>query len=115
MFEHALSPEEDGMYAVIRTGGKQHRVVAGERLKIDKLEGEVGGDLQFTDVLLVGAEDDIKIGRPIVDGASVSAKIVTQGKGPKIKVFKRKRRQGFHKMIGHRQLFTEVEIIGISA
>ena len=70
---------------------------------------------QFTDVLLVGADDDVKIGRPLVEGASVSAKIVTQGRGPKIKVFKRKRRQGFHKMIGHRQPFTEVEITSISA
>ena len=103
------------MYAVIRTGGKQHRVVAGERLKVEKLAGEVGAELQFTDVLLVGADDDVKIGRPLVEGASVSAKIVTQGRGPKIKVFKRKRRQGFHKMIGHRQPFTEVEITSISA
>ncbi|MEC9466333.1 MAG: 50S ribosomal protein L21 [Myxococcota bacterium] len=103
------------MYAVIRTGGKQHRVVAGERLKVEKLTGDVGAELQFTDVLLVGADDDVKIGRPLVEGASVSAKIVTQGRGPKIKVFKRKRRQGFHKMIGHRQPFTEVEITSISA
>ena len=103
------------MYAVIRTGGKQHRVVAGERLKVEKLTGDVGAELQFTDVLLVGADDNIQIGRPLVDGASVSAKIVTQGRGPKIKVFKRKRRQGFHKMIGHRQPFTEVEITSISA
>lgn len=102
------------MYAVIRTGGKQHRVVAGERLKVEKLTGDVGAELQFTDVLLVGADDDVKIGRPLVEGASVSAKIVTQGRGPKIKVFKRKRRQGFHKMIGHRQPFTEVEITSIS-
>ena len=102
------------MYAVIRTGGKQHRVVAGERLKVEKLAGDVGAELQFTDVLLVGADDDVKIGRPLVEGASVSAKIVTQGRGPKIKVFKRKRRQGFHKMIGHRQPFTEVEITSIS-
>ena len=103
------------MYAVIRTGGKQHRVVAGERLKVEKLTGDVGAELQFTDVLLVGADDNVQIGRPLVDGASVSAKIVTQGRGPKIKVFKRKRRQGFHKMIGHRQPFTEVEITSISA
>ena len=103
------------MYAVIRTGGKQHRVVAGERLKVEKLTGDVGAELQFTDVLLVGADDDVKIGRPLVEGASVSAKIVTQGRGPKIKVFKRKRRQGFHKMIGHRQPFTEVEITSIRA
>ena len=84
------------MYAVIRTGGKQHRVVAGERLKVEKLTGDVGAELQFTDVLLVGADDNIQIGRPLVDGASVSAKIVTQGRGTKIKVFKRMRRQGFH-------------------
>ena len=103
------------MYAVIRTGNKQHRVVKGERLKIEKLAAEVGADYEFSDVLLVGSDDDVKIGTPVVDGASVSAKIITQGKHAKVDVFKRKRRKGFHKLKGHRQPFTEVEITEIKA
>jgi large subunit ribosomal protein L21 len=101
------------MYAVVRTGGKQHRVAAGDRLKVDKLKGDVGAEVQLADVLLVGGQGDPKIGKPVVAGASVTAKIVTQGLGPKIHVFKRRRRKGFHKMIGHRQEFTELEITGI--
>lgn len=103
------------MYAVIRSGNKQHRVVQGERLKLEKLNVEVGSDYQFTDVLLVGSDDDIKVGAPVVDGATVSAKIVQQGRHPKVDVFKRKRRKGFHKLKGHRQPFTEVEITAINA
>ena len=101
------------MYAVIRTGGKQHRVEKGERLKVEKLEGDVGAKLQLTDVLLVGGEGEPKIGRPLVDGAAVNATIVAQGKGPKVIAFKRRRRKGYHKAIGHRQLYTEIEITGI--
>ncbi len=103
------------MYAVVRTGGKQHRVIKGERLKVEKLAGEVGTELKLEDILMVGGEGDAKIGTPVVDGAVVSAKIVTQGLGPKIRVFNRKRRKGFHKTIGHRQAFTELEITGINA
>ncbi len=101
------------MYAVIRTGAKQHRVVKGERLRVDRLEGEVGNELKLDDVLMIGGEQEPKIGRPRVDGAVVTAKIVTQGLGTKIRVFKKERRKGYHKMIGHRQPFTEIEIIGI--
>lgn len=101
-------------YAIVRTGGKQHRVQAGERLKVDKLDGDVGTELVLSDVLLVGGEGAIKIGRPTVAGAKVTAKIVTQERGPKIRVFKRRKRKGFHKTIGHRQDFTELEITGIA-
>ena len=101
------------MYAVVRTGGKQHRVVKGERLKVEKLEGEVGADVELADVLLVGGEGEPKIGQPTVEGAVVTAKIVTQGRGDKIRVFKKQRRLGYHKTIGHRQPFTELEITGI--
>ncbi len=102
------------MYAVVRTGGKQHRVEPGERLKVEKLEGEVGAEVTIEDVLLVGGEGEPKIGRPVVSGAKVTAKIVSQGRGPKVLVYKRRKRKGFHKMIGHRQSFTELEITGIT-
>jgi large subunit ribosomal protein L21 len=101
------------MYAVIRTGAKQHRVVKGERLRVEKLDGEVGNELELDDVLMIGGDDTPKIGRPRVDGAVVTAKIVDQGLGSKIRVFKKERRKGFHKTIGHRQPYTEIEITGI--
>ena len=101
------------MYAVIRTGGKQHRVSKGDRLKVDKLEGDVGVEIKLDDVLLVGGEGTPKIGQPIVGGAVVTAKIVVQGKGPKIRSFKRQKRKGYHRTVGHRQDFTELEITGI--
>ena len=102
------------MYAVVRTGGKQHRVEPGERLKVEKLEGDVGAEVTIEDVLLVGGEGEPKIGRPVLSGAKVTAKIVSQGRGPKVLVYKRRKRKGFHKMIGHRQSFTELEITGIT-
>src|SRR5690606_24939315 len=101
------------MYAVVRTGGKQHRVQKGERVRVEKLEGEVGAELKLEDVLMVGEGDSPKIGTPLVSGAVVTAKIVKQAKGPKLRVFKKRRRKGFHKTIGHRQPFTELEIVGI--
>ncbi len=101
------------MYAVIRTGGKQHRVAKGDHIKVEKLEGDVGSTVEIDDVLLIAGDDDPKIGQPLVDGAKVTATIVTQGRGPKIRVFKTQRRLGFHKTIGHRQPFTELEITGI--
>lgn len=100
------------MYAVVRTGGKQHRVQKGERVRVEKLEGEVGAELKLEDVLMIGGESP-KLGTPLVDGAVVTAKIVSHGKGKKLVVFKKKRRKGFHKTIGHRQPFTELEIVGI--
>jgi large subunit ribosomal protein L21 len=101
------------MYAVVRTGGKQHRVEKGERLKVEKLPGEVGAELTLDDVLLVGGGASPKIGQPTVKGAKVTAKILAQDRGPKVRVFKRRKRKGFHKTIGHRQSFTELEITGI--
>jgi large subunit ribosomal protein L21 len=101
------------MYAVIRTGGKQHRVSQGEKLKIEKIDGDVGAKVTLDDVLLIGGEGDPKIGKPRVAGASVAATIVAQAKHPKVIAFKRRRRKGFHKAIGHRQTYTEIEITGI--
>ena len=103
------------MYAIIKTGGKQYRVAEGETLRVEKLnaEGE-NNTVKFNQVLLVGG-DEIKIGTPMVEGASVDAEILRQGRAKKIIVFKKKRRKGYHKKQGHRQAFTEVKITGINA
>ena len=103
------------MYAVVRADGKQHRVSQGERFTINMLLGEVGGTVKLDEVLMVGGEGEAKIGVPTVAGASVTAKVVAQGRGDKVLVYKKRRRKGFDKLIGHRQDFTELEITGISA
>jgi large subunit ribosomal protein L21 len=102
------------MYAVIKTGGKQHRVSEGDVLKIEKLAGQKGDTVVFEEVLLVSKEDQTRVGQPVVEGARVVGEIVHQGKGPKIIIFKKKRRKGFLKKTGHRQPLTEVRIKEIS-
>ncbi len=103
------------MYAIIRTGGKQYQVAEGDRLRVEKLTGEVGDTVELDDVLMVADGEAVKVGQPAVEGAKVTAKIVEQGKGKKVIVFKKKRRQGYSRKKGHRQLFTALEIQGISA
>ena len=103
------------MYAVIVSGGKQHRVEEGETLKLEKLNLEVGGSVDFDRVLLVVNGEDVKIGAPVVEGAKVSAEIVSHGRGKKVRIMKFKRRKHHMKQMGHRQWFTEVKITGISA
>ena len=103
------------MYAIIRTGGKQYQVASGDRLRVEKLAGNVGDSLELDDVLMVVDGEDVKVGQPVVDGAKVSAKIVEQGKAKKVLVFKKKRRKGYQVKNGHRQLFTSLEIQDISA
>lgn len=103
------------MYAVIRTGGKQYRVEEGDVLKIEKIEGDRGHQLTFDDVLLVGSEDDTRVGTPNVEGASVSGTIVEQDRDKKIVVFKFRRRKNYIRKQGHRQAYTRVRIDGISA
>jgi large subunit ribosomal protein L21 len=100
------------MYAIIKTGGKQYRVTEGDTLRVEKLNVE-GNSVTFDQVLLVGG-DEVKIGAPLVEGASVSADILRQGRAKKIIVFKKKRRKGYHKKQGHRQAYTEVKITGIT-
>jgi len=102
------------MYAIIKTGGKQYRVSAGEKLKVEKLTGDIGSELQIDQVLLVGAGDDVKVGTPLVPGASVQAKVLAHGLGDKVKIFKMRRRKHYAKSQGHRQNFTEIEITNIS-
>jgi large subunit ribosomal protein L21 len=101
------------MYAVIRTGGKQYRVAKGDRIKIEKLTGDVGGKIDF-EVLLVGGEGEAKVGSPKVAGAAVSGEIVGQGKHKKVINF-RKKKEGWTKKRGHRQPFTEVLITEVRA
>ncbi len=101
-------------YAVIKTGGKQHRVSEGELLTVEKLDGGKGDSVVFDDVLMVAKEGDIRVGTPVVEGAKVVGEIVAQVKGPKIYVFHMKRRKGFHKKTGHRQQLTRMRIKEIS-
>ena len=103
------------MYAVIKTGGKQYRVQEGDKLKVEKLETEVGKKHTFNEVMMVGEGDKVTIGTPIIQKASVEAKIVAQGKGKKVHIIKFRRRKHHLKRQGHRQLFTEIEIGKIKA
>ena len=95
------------MYAVVRTGGKQVRMKPGESVRVEKLDGGVGDAIELGDVLLVGG-DTLKVGTPVVEGARVFGTITAQGRGPKITVFKMKRRKGYRRKIGHRQDYTEI-------
>ena len=103
------------MYAIIRTGGKQYQVAAGDTLRVEKMQGEVGETIELSDVLLVADGDAVKVGKPVVDGASVKAKITEQGKAKKVLVFKKKKRKGYRVLRGHRQLFTALTIEEITA
>jgi large subunit ribosomal protein L21 len=103
------------MYAVVRSGGKQHRVAPGDAIRVEKLDGEVGDRVELAEVLLVGGEGDARIGTPLVSGAKVVGTITAQGRGEKITVFKMKRRKGYRRKTGHRQLYTEVRVDGIEA
>jgi large subunit ribosomal protein L21 len=101
------------MYAVIKTGGKQYRVAAGEKVRIEKLPAEVGAELVIDQVLAVGEGDALKLGAPLVAGATVKAKVVSHGLGEKVRIYKLRRRKHYEKHQGHRQAYTEIEITGI--
>jgi large subunit ribosomal protein L21 len=102
------------MYAVFKTGGKQYRVGTGDKLRVEKLPGNVGDEVTFGEVLLVqGADEGIKLGRPLVGGARVEAKIVAQDLSPKVLIFKFRRRKNYRRKRGHRQPFTALEITNI--
>jgi large subunit ribosomal protein L21 len=102
-------------YAVIKTGGKQYRVQEGDVLEIEKLDLESGASTTFGEVLLTGTGADVRVGTPLVDGASVEAKVVDQFKGDKVVAYKFKRRKGYHRTVGHRQQLTKIEITSIKA
>jgi len=103
------------MYAVVRTGGKQVRVAPGDAIRVEKLDGAIGDRIELEEVLLVGGEGEARIGTPLVEGAKVVGTITDQGRGEKITVFKMKRRKGYRRKTGHRQLYTEVRVDEIEA
>jgi large subunit ribosomal protein L21 len=102
------------MYAVIKTGGKQYRVQAGDLLVVEKLDGEPGAAVAFEEVLMIGEGADVTVGAPLIEGASVSATLVETRKGDKIKVFKKIRRQGYRRTQGHRQFQSVLRVTGIA-
>ena len=103
------------MYAVIKTGGKQYRVAAGTKLKVEKIPADVGAEVVLDQVLMVGEGDGVKVGGPLLSGASVKAKVLAHGLGDKVKIFKMRRRKHYRKSQGHRQQYTELQITGITA
>lgn len=103
------------MYAVVKTGGKQYRVVAGEKLKIEQIPADIGSEIVLDQVLMVADGDNVSLGNPLVAGAAVNAKIIAHGRGEKIRIFKMRRRKHYRKTQGHRQNYTEIEVLGISA
>lgn len=103
------------MYAIIKSGGKQHRVVEGEVLKLEKIDAATDSTIEFDEVLLVGEGAEVKIGAPLVEGAKVTAEVVSHGRHDKVNIIKFKRRKHHMKRMGHRQWYTEVKITGIQA
>ena len=102
------------MYAVIKTGGKQYKVAAGEKIKVEQLPADIGSEITIDQVLAVGAGDSIKFGAPLVAGASVLVKVVAQGRHDKVRIFKMRRRKHYQKHQGHRQQYTELQIGAIA-
>jgi len=102
------------MYAVIKTGGKQYRVASGAKLKIEQVSADVGSEIVIDQVLMVADGEKVALGTPLVAGASVKAKIVSHGRGDKVHIFKMRRRKHYRKSQGHRQNYTEIEILGIA-
>ena len=102
------------MYAVIETGGKQYKVTEGDVIFVEKLDVEAGAEVSFDKVLLVGEGNDVKVGAPVVDGATVSGKVIKNDKAKKVVVYKYKPKKGYHKKHGHRQPYTQVEISKIN-
>jgi large subunit ribosomal protein L21 len=102
------------MYAVIKTGGKQYKVAAGEKLKIEQIPADIGSEITLDQVLAVGAGETIKFGTPLVQGAKVLATVVAHGRHDKVKIFKMRRRKHYQKRQGHRQNYTELQIVSIN-
>lgn len=106
--------QRSNMYAVIKTGGKQYKVAAGEKLKIEQIPADVGAEIVLDQVLAVGAGESIQFGAPLVSGATVTATVLSQGRHDKVKIFKMRRRKHYQKRQGHRQNYTEVLIGAIN-
>ena len=103
------------MYAVVKTGGKQYKVAPGEKLKVEQIPADVGAEVTLDSVLLVGEGETVRLGQPLLAGASVKATVVSHGRHPKVKIFKMRRRKHYQKHQGHRQNFTELKIESIVA
>ena len=103
------------MYAVIATGGKQYKVTKGETLRVEKLDGEEGSSIKIDNVLMVADGDKISVGTPVLDKASVTATIKSQGRGKKVEIVKFRRRKHSRSQMGHRQSYTEIEVTDIKA
>jgi large subunit ribosomal protein L21 len=103
------------MYAVMKTGGKQYRVSAGEKLKIEQIPAEVGAEIVLDQVLLVADGEAVTLGTPLVTGARIKARVLSHGRGEKVHIFKMRRRKHYRRSQGHRQNYTEIEILGIAA
>ena len=103
------------MYAVIKTGGKQYKVAQGDLLKVEKLDAEPGAEVEISEVLMVVDGDNVQVGTPVVESASVKAKVIEHGKAKKVIVFKKKRRKGYKVKRGHRQHYTTLEIQEVRA
>lgn len=108
-----MNTQSTNAYAIIRTGGKQHRVKVGQRCKFELLAGEPGDSVELGDVLMIANGDKFQVGAPLLDKAKVTAKIISHGRGDKVTIFKMRRRKGYRRKQGHRQGFTEVEITNI--
>ena len=102
------------MYAVIKTGGKQYRVAAGEKIKVEQIPADIGSEVVLDQVLMVANGDDVTMGTPLVGGATVKVKVVSHGRGEKVHIYKMRRRKHYRKSQGHRQNYTEIEILGIA-
>jgi large subunit ribosomal protein L21 len=103
------------MYAVIKTGGKQYKVAAGEKIKIEQIAADVGQEITIDQVLAIGAGAELTVGTPLVAGASVVATVLAQGRHDKVRIFKMRRRKHYQKRQGHRQNFTEIQISAVNA
>ncbi len=103
------------MYAVVKTGGKQYKVTIGEKLKVEQIPADVGAEITLDQVLMVGEGESVKIGSPLVSGASVKVTVLSQGRHDKVKIFKMRRRKHYQKHQGHRQNYTELRIDAINA
>ena len=102
------------MYAVVKTGGKQYRVVAGDKLKVEQMPADVGAEVILDQVLMVGEGESVRLGQPTLAGATVKATVLAHGRGEKVKIFKMRRRKHYQKHQGHRQNYTELKIDAIA-
>jgi len=102
------------MYAVIKTGGKQYKVAVGEKLKVEQISADIGSIFKFEEVLMLASGENVVIGTPVVENASVEAKVIRDGRHKKVSIFKMRRRKHYQKHQGHRQNYTEVEIVAIN-